>query len=153
VLEDTDGLPRASLHRLHHLSNWKAELKLLVSKFNKAEPTSLAQSFPALPLQQASSSSSALTSDLSFSTSHLPKSPLRSTSSSGLKGKGREGERIILHCDFDAFFVSVGLVKRPDLKGKPCVVCHSEKGGDLSTSEIASPSYEARAHGVKAGMR
>lgn len=60
-----------------------------------------------------------------------------------------------MHCDFDAFFVAVGLVseERKALRGKPVVVCHSLEGGKESTSEIASPSYEARAYGIKAGMR
>ncbi|EJF62757.1 DNA repair protein [Dichomitus squalens LYAD-421 SS1] len=75
------------------------------------------------------------------------------------KGKGKEKavdeERvIIMHCDFDSFFVSAGLVDRPHLRGKPVVVCHSQgsTGGAASTSEIASASYEAREFGIKGGM-
>lgn len=74
-------------------------------------------------------------------------------------------ERVIMHCDFDCFFVAAGLTKRPELKGKPVVVCHSQSRGasggggggvsgeECSTSEIASASYEARAYGIKNGMR
>ena len=75
------------------------------------------------------------------------------------KGKGKEKaadeERVIMHCDFDSFFVSAGLVDRPHLRGKPVVVCHSQgsTGGGSSTSEIASASYEARKFGIKGGMR
>lgn len=61
-------------------------------------------------------------------------------------------EHVIIHVDFDAFFVSAGLASRPHLVGKPVVVCHSSRGGRDSTSEIASASYEARAKGVKNGM-
>ena len=63
--------------------------------------------------------------------------------------------RVIMHCDFDSFFVSAGLVDRPHLRGKPVVVCHSQgaQGGQASTSEIASASYEARKFGIKGGMR
>ncbi|KAF7312418.1 DNA repair protein [Mycena indigotica] len=70
------------------------------------------------------------------------------------KGKGRDEERVIMHCDFDCFFVSASLLKRPELRGKPVVVCHSQdgQGGDGSTSEVACASYEARALGVKNGM-
>ncbi|KAJ7650454.1 hypothetical protein FB45DRAFT_18894 [Roridomyces roridus] len=71
------------------------------------------------------------------------------------KGKGRaDEERVIMHCDFDCFFVSVGLVSRPELRGKPVVVCHSQgnQGGGSSTSEVACASYEARNFGVKNGM-
>ncbi|EJT52125.1 hypothetical protein A1Q1_06663 [Trichosporon asahii var. asahii CBS 2479] len=96
--------------RLHLLSTWKTELRLLV-----AEARSSAEHVPTVLPSQGS-------------------------------------EKVIFHVDFDAFFVSVGLAKRPDLKGKPVVVCHSSGGGRASTSEIASASYEARAKGVKNGM-
>ncbi|KAH8100333.1 DNA repair protein [Cristinia sonorae] len=84
---------------------------------------------------------------------------MRSPSKKG-KEKERAGDpvddkgRIIMHCDFDSFFVSAGLVDRPHLRGKPVVVCHSQgaQGGQASTSEIASASYEARKFGIKAGM-
>ncbi|KAF8206292.1 hypothetical protein K438DRAFT_1963365 [Mycena galopus ATCC 62051] len=74
---------------------------------------------------------------------------------SPVKGKGRAGEeRVIMHCDFDCFFVAAGLVTRPQMRGKPVVVCHSQgtQGGSSSTSEIACASYEARAFGIKNGM-
>lgn len=64
-----------------------------------------------------------------------------------------DDNRTILHADFDAFFVAVGLTARPDLRGKPVAVCHgSAKDAAGSTSEIASCSYEARAFGIKGGM-
>ncbi|KAJ7772122.1 hypothetical protein DFH07DRAFT_937776 [Mycena maculata] len=74
---------------------------------------------------------------------------------SPVKGKGRASEaRVIMHCDFDCFFVAAGLLSRPDHRGKPVVVCHSQgtQGGSSSTSEIASASYEARDFGIKNGM-
>lgn len=62
--------------------------------------------------------------------------------------------RVIMHIDFDAFFVSVGLRSRPELREKAVVVCHadSDTGGNSSTSEIASCNYIARTHGVRNGM-
>lgn len=39
-----------------------------------------------------------------------------------------EGGKTIMHIDMDCFFVSVGLRKRPELRGKPIAVTHS-KGG------------------------
>jgi DNA repair protein REV1 len=50
--------------------------------------------------------------------------------------------------------VAVGLLDRPELAGKPVVVCHSQGsgGGTSSTSEIASAGYEARKFGIKGGM-
>ncbi|KAJ7118926.1 hypothetical protein C8R44DRAFT_841304 [Mycena epipterygia] len=71
------------------------------------------------------------------------------------KGKGRaREERVVMHCDFDCFFVAAGLLSRPQLRGQPVVVCHSQgtQGGSSSTSEIACASYEARALGIKNGM-
>ncbi|SCV66945.1 BQ2448_5591 [Microbotryum intermedium] len=76
--------------------------------------------------------------------------PQRTTKLTGLPSDGRT----IMHVDFDCFFVSAGLTKRPDLQGKPVAVCHAQAGQDseTSTSEIASCSYEARAKGVANGM-
>ena len=77
-------------------------------------------------------------------------------------------QRVIMHIDFDSFFVAVGLKKRPNLQDKPVVVCHgtgfglpAAKAGDenrpadnqsSSTSEIASCSYKAREFGIRNGM-
>lgn len=69
-----------------------------------------------------------------------------------LKGTEADG-RVILHVDFDSFFVAVSLLARPHLKGFPVVVCHAGRGDDNSSSEIASASYEAREFGIKNGMR
>lgn len=57
-----------------------------------------------------------------------------------------------MHIDLDCFFVSVGLLSRPHLRGKPAVVTHSSGKGPNSHSDIASASYEARKYGVRNGM-
>ena len=69
-----------------------------------------------------------------------------------LKGT-EEDERVIMHVDFDSFFVSASLLAKPHLKGQPVVVCHASVGDVNSSSEIASASYEARAYGIRNGMR
>ncbi len=54
----------------------------------------------------------------------------------------------LIHADIDAFFASLEQVRRPELRGSPVVV----GGGIGGRGVVASASYEARRHGLKAGM-
>ncbi|RPD55674.1 DNA repair protein [Lentinus tigrinus ALCF2SS1-7] len=164
--------------RLHHLSTWKAELKNLVAEAQERAENGGVDAWQKMASEigagaegeaSASASQTAVnrivqenlggrglgSGDVSMRGAKLVK-----RAPGNAKGKGKEKEkaadeeRVIMHCDFDSFFVSAGLIDRPHLRGKPVVVCHSQggTGGGSSTSEIASASYEARKFGIKGGM-
>ncbi|WP_026139626.1 DNA polymerase IV [Leucobacter salsicius] len=63
-----------------------------------------------------------------------------------MTGEPRQ-DATILHVDMDAFFVSVELLERPDLVGKPVAAAH-----DSARSVVSSASYEARRFGVRSAM-
>jgi DNA polymerase-4 len=61
---------------------------------------------------------------------------------------GADCSAAILHIDMDAFFVSVELLARPELRGKAVIV-----GGQRDQrGVVTSASYEARKFGVHSGM-
>ncbi|MGH9715065.1 MAG: DNA polymerase IV [Candidatus Acidiferrales bacterium] len=66
----------------------------------------------------------------------------------GATSQPAESSAAILHVDMDAFFVSVELLSRPDLRGLPVVV-----GGQRDQRGIvSSASYEARRFGIHSAM-
>ncbi len=56
-------------------------------------------------------------------------------------------DRTIVHMDLDSFFVSVSLLHRPELRGKPVIV-----GGTSDRGVVSTCSYEARTFGIHSAM-
>jgi DNA polymerase-4 len=66
---------------------------------------------------------------------------------SGKDARSEDADCTIMHVDMDAFYASVELIDRPELKGQPVIV-----GGGSGRSVVLSATYEARRAGVHSAM-
>ena len=60
------------------------------------------------------------------------------------------GERIVAHLDMDAFYASVELLARPELRDLPVIV--GGRGEPNSRGVVTTCNYKAREYGVRSGM-
>lgn len=58
--------------------------------------------------------------------------------------------RRIAHLDMDAFYASVELLRRPELRGRPVAI--GGHGDPNSRGVVTTATYEARAFGIRSGM-
>ena len=60
------------------------------------------------------------------------------------------GSRRIAHLDMDAFYASVELLSRPELRGRPVAI--GGRGDPTRRGVVTTATYEARAFGIHSGM-
>ncbi|XP_071944441.1 DNA repair protein REV1-like [Antedon mediterranea] len=129
--------------RLHHISSWGAEFKELVMQLQKQGDGT----FPARDSLRNNvregclDQEDVLEEDDSLGEEDNMKPPKLMSHKPDSFTKKKESERYIMHVDMDCFFVSVGLINRPELRGKPVAVTHS-RGNGMQQVNLEAKKYE-----------
>ncbi|XP_077969166.1 DNA repair protein REV1-like isoform X2 [Styela clava] len=113
--------------RLHFLSTWKMELTEYVRSLQTKE------SLKELPLSGY-------------------EKLLGVAKIEGAIGNSANFNRVVMHIDMDCFFVSVGLISRPELRGLPVAVTHSTGAGITSERPDTNSEYEKEYYEKKFGQ-
>ncbi len=116
--------------RLHHISTWGAEFKAYVNSLQSKGDTSFPGREKLKRLKDDDNSSQESSSQGSTDKSEAV-----------CKSTGQQSNRVIMHIDMDCFFVSVGLIDKPELHGKPVAVTHS-KGKGMPVVNQEAREYE-----------
>ncbi|PAA60819.1 hypothetical protein BOX15_Mlig014549g2 [Macrostomum lignano] len=108
--------------RLHHISAWAGKARQLVADMRAAG----AARFPGADRLRA----------------------MAEAERSGTAAAGREQpqhQRVVMHIDMDCFFVSVALLTRPELRGKPVAVSHASTSSRQASGDAGGSSDRLRA--------
>lgn len=122
--------------RLHFLSTWKLKFKALCQRLLE---------------QRRADAVRAGAAGTSMGAAGLAASGDAAASAGGtLNTMDPSPTHVFIHFDIDAFFATVSLRDRPDLRGRPVVISHGSRAD--GSADVAACSYEARAFGTRAGV-
>src|SRR3989338_9221286 len=60
-------------------------------------------------------------------------------------------QRIIMHIDLDQFYAALEEIRKPEIKGKPVVIC-VYSGRTSDSGAVSTSNYIARKFGIRAGI-
>eukprot|EP00057_Strongylocentrotus_purpuratus_P008637 XP_011663111.1 PREDICTED: DNA repair protein REV1-like [Strongylocentrotus purpuratus] len=150
--------------RLHYISTWGAECKAYVNALQSNGDTTFPGRQRLLAIMKEGKSQRQAKKcelgvvgteddDRDWSEDAMidPKESEHRATGSSKTTKGKEKMRRIMHIDMDCFFVSVGLIKRPDLVDKPVAVTHSKGQSGMSEHRQEISQFEREYYEKKYG--
>lgn len=148
--------------RLHYISTWGAECKAYVNELQSKGDTTFPGKQRLLAIMKEKNQGQAKKCELgavgtedddrdwSEDAMTDPKESEHQATGSSKTTKGKDMRRI-MHIDMDCFFVSVGLIKRPDLVDKPVAVTHSKGQSGMSEQRQEISQFEREYYEKKYG--